>query len=355
MDRMFDLALQGGKMSSVLISDSIKELEEELSKISGSVLWVLDENSALLFPSLPRPSLVLPPGECNKNWESIEQILECALDAGLARDGVMIGFGGGVICDMTALAASLYMRGCRLVLVPTTLLCMVDASIGGKSAIDFAGGKNLVGSFYPAERVVICADTLSTLPESEYLCGLGEVIKHAFLTKDDKLYEFLTVNHDRIMERERDTVLGMVTLSLEVKKCFIEADPEEKKGIRSFLNLGHTFAHALESTGHFSISHGKAVAWGCSRAAAAGVEAGVTPPALKDKIDALLSLYGYDIDMRIASDEWPSFCNALKKDKKKMSGSVKYVLLSSQGEPLLSPLEDGLVKKLVVEDAKSGV
>lgn len=349
MEKIFDVTLQGGKVTQVLTSDSIKDLSVQLSSYGQNVFWIFDSNSASLFSSLPDRRIVLQPGEKYKNWKSMEKIFSTALEYGLARDSIFIGFGGGVICDMAALAASLYMRGCRLVLVPTTLLCMVDASIGGKSAIDFAGGKNLIGSFFPAENVIISADTLRTLPESEYLCGLGEVIKHAFLTPDDKLYEFLVDNHEKIMKRERKTVSEMVKLSLEVKKSFIERDPEEKKGIRSFLNLGHTFAHALESSGRFSaFSHGKAVAWGCSRAAAAGVELGVTSPELRDRVDSLLRLYGYEIDYRIGRGDWLDFYDALLKDKKKSAGSVKFVLLQAQGEPVLMPLEAKLVQSLVI-------
>lgn len=349
MEQLFDVKLFDGKSTKVFFADSIKDLSRKLSGYGQNVLWVFDTNSASLFNALPPNRVVLDSGEKNKTWKSIERILSAALDAGLARDSIMIGFGGGVICDMTSLAASLYMRGCRLVLVPTTLLCMVDATLGGKTAIDYLGGKNLIGSFYPAEDVIISADTLRTLPESEYMCGLGEVVKHAFLSEDDALYDFLTEKRDLIMERDKATVSEMVRLSLAVKAGFIEKDPKETLGIRSFLNLGHTFAHALESCGRFSsFSHGKAVAWGCARALEAGVEMGITPLEFKEKCIRLLYSYGFEVDYRIGRGEWLDFYAAIGKDKKKLGGRVKYVLLKGQGEPLLSDIEPKLVQRLVI-------
>jgi len=349
MEQLFDVRLFDDKSTKVFLADSIKDLSGKLSSYGQNVLWVFDTNSASLFNSLPPNRVVLEPGEKNKNWKSIERILSAALDAGLARDSILIGFGGGVVCDMTALAASLYMRGCNLVLVPTTLLCMVDATLGGKTAIDFLGGKNLIGSFYPAKEVIISADTLRTLPESEYMCGLGEVVKHAFLSGDDSLYNFLQEKRDLILKRDKATVSEMVRLSLSVKIAFIERDPKELLGIRSFLNLGHTFAHALESCGRFSaFSHGKAVAWGCARALEAGVKLGITSAEYAQRGIKLLRLYGYDVDYRIGRGEWMDYFAALSKDKKKLGGQVKFVLLKGQGDPILSNLDPKLIQSLVI-------
>lgn len=347
---MFDVTLAAGKHTEVYFADGIKALSTQLSAYGQNVLWVFDANSAALFRDLPEKKIILPPGEQNKNWVTLNKIFSAALDFGLARDSVFIGFGGGVICDMTALAASLYMRGCALVLVPTTLLCMVDASVGGKSAIDFQGGKNLVGSFYPARDVLICSDTLRTLPENEYLCGLGEVVKHAFLSADERLFKFLEENKDAVLKRDKAAVSEMVRLSVEVKISFIERDPEERKGIRSFLNLGHTFAHALEATGKFkNFSHGKAVAWGCAKAFELGSLMKITPSEVRKKGIALLSAYGFDVSYRIGRGEWIDFYQAMLKDKKKYQGKVKFVLLEDMGKPALFDVEPALVQSVVIE------
>ena len=346
-----DVTLQGGRTTRVFFVETVKDLSSRLSDYGQRVLWVFDVNSARLFTSLPQNSVILPSGEKFKSWASIEKILCAALDAHLGRDSLFIAFGGGVVCDMTAFAASIYMRGCGLVLVPTTLLCMVDASIGGKSAIDFHGGKNLVGTFYPARDVLISPSCLRTLPESEYMSGLGEVLKHAFLASDRQLYDFLVDNRKAVLARDRETLTTMLHLSLKVKASYIERDPEEKKGIRQALNLGHTFAHALESLEDFRVRHGIAVAWGLSRAAHCSLDAGVCDSSLVEAVDSLLRLYGYDIDRRVERGRWLDFQSAVAKDKKNISGKVRFVLLEDWGRPVLKDLPSALVQRNVIASA----
>ena len=140
-------------------------------------------------------------GENNKNISSVMKIVDAALKKGLGRDSSVLAFGGGVVCDIAAFAASLYMRGIGLVLVPTTLLSMVDASIGGKTGVDYSGLKNIIGSFYPAEQVLICVDLLSSLPDTEYRSGLAEVIKHGLLKGGDFLF-FLEQNIKPVLSRD---------------------------------------------------------------------------------------------------------------------------------------------------------
>ena len=349
MEKVFTVTLQGGKTTDVLFADSIKDLSSRLSSYSQNALWVFDTNTAPLFKNLPPNRIVLESGEKSKNWKSIERIISAALDFHLARDSYFIAFGGGVVCDMTALASSLYMRGTKLVLVPTTLLCMVDASVGGKTAIDYAGAKNLIGTFNPAQDVLISSDVLRTLPEGEYISGLGEVLKHAILSDNECLYDFLVANKDKILNRDKKSVTEMVKLSIEVKNKYIESDPEEKKGIRSALNLGHTFAHALESITHFTgFSHGKAVAWGCGRALEASFELGLIDEQFYKKAIGLFEMYPFDMSYRVGRGEWLDFQEAIGKDKKRMSGSVKFVLAEGFGKPVLKPLDMKLVQRIVI-------
>lgn len=352
MEKKLSCTLAGGKVTDVLFANDIKDLSSHLSSYGNNVFWVFDNNSAALFSSLPEKRIVLESGERYKTMESLGKILSAALSFSSARDTRFIAFGGGVVCDMTALAASLYMRGARLTLVPTTLLCMVDASLGGKTAIDFEGGKNLVGTFYPADEVLISIDTLRTLPAKEYKCGLGEVVKHAFLAEGDELFRFMDENSQKIISRDKEVLTDMVFRSLVVKKTFIEADPTETRGIRSFLNLGHTFAHALESMGNYTVSHGEAVAWGISRALDAGVYAGVTDASMRDRALSMLKKYGFAVNYRIGRGDWLAYNQALAKDKKKISGSIKFVLLSDFGKPLLIPLEQKFIQSAVMQSAK---
>ena len=345
MDRIFSVPLKGGVYTDVYYTSDAQELRRTLSEYSNA-LFVADSNTERYLPE-NRKCVVLPPGEKEKNWESVDRILSKALETGMARDSVFVGVGGGVILDMTAFAASLYMRGARAVLVPTTLLSMVDATLGGKTGIDYGGGKNIIGTFFPAEAVIISPCVLKTLNDKEYRCGLGEIVKHAFLSSDERLLNFLRDNRPKVLSRSDDVMDEMIRLSLEVKTGYIVKDPEEKKGIRSALNLGHTFGHALEALKGFSFSHGECVVWGMTKALEAGKRLGITPPDFADSALSFIDSYGFDTSCSVRSEDFPSFFGAIGKDKKKKGGEVKFVLLKGQGEPLLMGLDENIVRSVV--------
>lgn len=350
MNTLRIVTLAHGKESTVLLADDLKDLSAHLGNYGRSVLWVFDTNTAKLFKQLPPVHVVLESGEASKNFTSLERILSSAMDEGIARDGRIIGFGGGVVCDMAAFAASVYMRGCHLTLVPTTLLCMVDASVGGKAAIDFKGLKNMVGSFYPADEVLISFDTLRTLSDKEFLNGLAEVIKHALLSQDEELYKLLLTKKNEILSRESEVLKTLLERSLAVKIWYIEQDPTESLGIRQMLNLGHTFGHALESSSHFALGgHGICVAWGTGRALEAGVALGITDKAYASGATKLFKSYGYDMDYRIGRGDWIDFREHLLKDKKKEAGKVLFVLMEGQGKATLKPLDMQVVQHLVIK------
>ena len=249
MEHLYDCAL-GQKTTAVLRAEDLEAVVGHFHSLKEKTLWVCDNFTRTLLPDTLDAIVVLPPGETAKGWDSVQKILLAAKQYGMARDGRFIAFGGGVICDITAFAASIYMRGCSVSLIPTTLLAMVDASLGGKTAIDLFGAKNLVGTFYPADEVLLCSRTLASLPEKEYKNGLGEVLKHALLSPDMSLLEFLEEHQTAILARESSMVDRMIEISLDVKRSYIERDPKEQRGIRDALNLGHTFGHALESVGN---------------------------------------------------------------------------------------------------------
>jgi 3-dehydroquinate synthase len=289
---------------------------------------VFDLNTAARFgASAPNP-FRLPAGESAKQWESVRALLTFCTEHSLGRDATIAGVGGGVICDITAFAASLYMRGCRLVLVPTTLLAMVDASLGGKTGIDFLGFKNLVGTFSPAHRIVIAPGAVKSLPEREYLSGLAEVIKTAMIG-DAGLLSLLEDARERILARNTGAVEEMIRRSLAVKGRIVEEDPREK-GSRAFLNLGHTFGHALESaTGFTGWTHGEAVAWGIGRSLAAGLRFGITDPSFARRVRALLRLYGYRLE---ADSGYDALEPAFGLDKKRRSGKTRLVIPCNAGD-----------------------
>ena len=350
MEKLFSVPLKGGTITDVYTC-SPDDVERTISSYPSS-LSVFDDNTAKAYgKSIDSMSLILPHGEEHKNWASIDSILAKAIESGLARDSVFFGIGGGVILDMTAFAASIYMRGARCVLVPTTLLSAVDATLGGKTGIDYGGAKNTVGTFFPSESVLICTELLKTLPESEYRSGLGEVLKHALLSGNAELWNFLIDNKDKVLSRDGNTVSEMIRLSLEVKISYITRDPEEKKGIRSALNLGHTFGHALESLYDYGISHGEGVAWGVVRALEAGEAMGITSHSLSSSASELFRLYGFDEGFRIPEDLFGRYFKAIGKDKKKKSGEVRFVLLEGQGRPVLKPIDEDLVRRIVTKRA----
>ncbi|MDD7202002.1 MAG: 3-dehydroquinate synthase family protein [Sphaerochaetaceae bacterium] len=350
MDELWKTTLAGGKTTTVLIASGLQDLSRHLGEYGRNVMWVFDTHTAKFFKQLPPNNIVLESGETNKNINSLLRIMGSAADYGMARDSRFIGFGGGVVCDMAALAASLYMRGCRLTLVPTTLLCMCDATLGGKTAIDFQGNKNLIGSFYPADEVLVCTDTLRTLPDKEYHNGMGEILKHALLSPDTELYKFLLAHRSEILKREPQIVEKMLELSLAVKRFYLEQDPTETKGIRQMLNLGHTFGHALESISHFgTFSHGECVAWGTCKALEAGIETGVCDKSFAESGIKLFKLYGYDTDYRIGRGEWLEYREHIAHDKKKVDGKVRFVIPEHQGSCLLMPLAETMIQHLVIQ------
>ncbi|HUI70377.1 MAG TPA: 3-dehydroquinate synthase family protein [Spirochaetia bacterium] len=291
------------------------------SEPSGS-LRLFDETTRSLFGSGVARWVEIPAGEPAKCWKSVESVLKRCADLGLGRDDSIIGVGGGVVCDVASFAASLYMRGCGLVLVPTTLLAMVDASLGGKTGIDFMGFKNLVGTYYPASRIYIDIGALSSLPEREYHSGLAEVIKTAIIG-DAELFSLLEQAVPAVQARNPTVVEEMIRRCLAVKGGIVEKDPREA-GLRAVLNLGHTFGHALESATAFSgWTHGEAVAWGMGKALALGLRLGLTEAGFPDRVLTLLARYGFRLEADAGYDD---LAPAFERDKKKRGGKVRFVI-----------------------------
>ncbi|MGM0431238.1 MAG: 3-dehydroquinate synthase [Spirochaetota bacterium] len=320
---------------------------DQALKATDSSLVVTDEHLAPLLPVTPKRLVVLPPGEEHKTWESVERIILAALDYGLGRDSSITAVGGGVVCDLAAFAASVYMRGIAVHLVPTSLLAMVDASLGGKTGADFHGYKNIIGSFHPADTVSICPEMLHSLPEREFKNGLAEVIKHAMLGSPDVL-GMVQTRQKLISSRDATTLTDIIYQSLLVKRAYIEEDPEERTGIRAQLNLGHTFAHALETYSKLSLwSHGEAVAWGLARALETGEMLGVTDPGYARNIKGLLRDYGYRIDYCLPSEDVSAFTEIMKKDKKARRGQVQFVLQRRLGETFLEAVDLARISELL--------
>ena len=307
-------------------------------------LFVADENTKYIIPDkFWDRTIILESGEENKNWNSIDKILTKAVDLKLGRDANFVGVGGGVICDMTAFAASVFMRGCNVTLVPTTLLSMVDAALGGKSGVDYMGYKNLVGAFYPAKELRIGVDTLKTLNEREFLSGLGEVFKTAMLG-DSKLLSFLENSKDDILTLKPKALEFIINSCIKVKGSVVEEDLYEHS-IRANLNLGHTFGHALESvTGFSEFSHGEGVAWGIAKAMDTSLELGIVSKEYYSRIIDLLNKYNYKLIADVDSND---ILDAMKLDKKKKGGIVKFILQTAPQETIIREVPEEVLLKIL--------
>ncbi len=269
------------------------------------------------------PLVIIEAGEENKNFTSLVSILKIALDAGLSRNSVFIGVGGGLVCDLAAFAASVYMRGAKCKLVPTSLLAMADAAIGGKTAINFDGYKNMVGTFFKADEIYISPKVLKSLSEPEYLSGMFEIFKMGLLYSKD-IYQVFRTQREKIFARDEGLCLDLVKIAVEAKALVVSRDFDEKNE-RAFLNLGHTFGHALESGLNFSkISHGEAVAWGMSKAMLLGKKLGLTDSSYADDVCSIIHSYSR-IDVPLLYDK-EKVLLAMKKDKKNMDGKIRLIL-----------------------------
>jgi 3-dehydroquinate synthase len=346
----------------------LPSLEELCADRRGGLLVVCDANTEnlarkIIAKEVDVPTAILAAGEQAKGWSSVEKVLSAAVAAGLGRDGTIIGIGGGVITDLVAFASSVYMRGVRLILVPTTLLAMTDAALGGKTGFDLFGIKNLVGTFRPADRVLMPTDSLSSLPQREWLSGLAEVIKTAIIG-DEALFSLLEERHDALIsgpaaEQCADLLPEMVARCVAVKGRIVESDPTETGSERALLNLGHTYGHALESVAGLGVlTHGEAVAWGISRACSLALELGTTSAIRAERIVRLLEAYDYETAPMhpaalAAADGDPTHAArkllaAMGSDKKKKAGALRFVVPTAHGAMLTSVDESEIIIRTIV-------
>ena len=273
------------------------------------------------------PVLWVHAGEEEKTLATAERLASQLLDLQADRDTMLIGVGGGVTTDLTGFVASIYKRGLRFGLVPTTLLAQVDAAIGGKNGVNFDRYKNMLGTFRMPEFVYIDTDFLQTLPRRELLCGAAEMLK-TFLLADAHAYEE-AVAHFRGPDPERIPE-WMVRRAGEIKSRFVEEDPEDR-GVRRLLNLGHTFGHAIEKcTSQYA--HGEAVAIGIVMAAALAVEKGLAEPDLAGRIRSDFQSIGLPVDPPVPEAELRT---AILQDKKRTGTVLRFVLPVKIGQATL--------------------
>jgi len=292
----------------------------------------------------PRVTVVLPPGEEHKRLATVERALSAMVEAGADRDAVVVGHGGGVITDMAGLAASLLLRGVRWAAVPTTLLAMVDASVGGKTGVDLGPAKNAVGSFHQPSAVVVDTAHVTTETDRAYRSGLAEVVKSAALGDAD-LFARMEAEAEAVGARESRLVSELARRSVAVKAAIVARD-ERESGERALLNLGHTVGHALEAEGGYTrLTHGEAVSLGMVAALRLGTALGVTPAETATRVEALLGRLGLPVDLE--AQPLAAALPLIELDKKRRSGAIRFVLLRALGEAVVHPLPADRIRALL--------
>jgi 3-dehydroquinate synthase len=278
--------------------------------------------------------IVLPDGEQYKTLEALDTIITALLSEGLDRQTTLFALGGGVIGDLTGFAAACYQRGVPFIQLPTTLLAQVDSSVGGKTGVNHRLGKNMIGAFYQPRCVIIDTDTLKTLPDRELSAGLAEVIKYGVL-QDHAFFAWLEANIDKLVARDTHALTFAIQRSCEIKAAVVSAD-ERESGVRALLNLGHTFAHAIETgLGYGTWLHGEAVSAGIIMAADLSRRLGWLETGEVGRIEALLSRARLPVRSP-AMLEPTRLLELMSVDKKVQAGRLRLVLLKAIGQALLT-------------------
>jgi len=273
--------------------------------------------------------LEFTPGERSKNTATWGALTRQLLESGLSRDCCIVGLGGGVTTDLAGFVAATYMRGVPIVQVPTSLLAMIDASIGGKTGVDTIAGKNLVGAFHQPALVLIDPRLLRTLPDQELRFGLAEAIKHGAIA-DAEYAAWIAASARSIFEHKTHTITSLITTSVNIKARFVSEDVHEQ-GARAALNFGHTIAHALEHFTGYTLAHGDAVAIGMVVEAIAGELAGITAAGTDAQLVAALTSVGLPHELPTTIDT-AAVLRATRSDKKTRANEQRYTLLARMGE-----------------------
>ncbi|MDB2414510.1 3-dehydroquinate synthase [Rickettsiales bacterium] len=345
-----------------LLSDAASYIEPLLQ--APRVFIVTDENVAPLYlktlvdslesKKIKVDSFILPAGESTKSMENLENLLDDILKFKPERKVTFIALGGGVIGDLTGFAASILLRGVNFIQIPTTLLSQVDSSVGGKTGVNSKFGKNLIGSFYQPNLVLIDVSTLKTLHERQYWAGYAEVLKYG-LIRDKEFFQYLDDNIEAIKNHDSDILKNIISKSCAAKAKIVSED-ERESGVRALLNLGHTFGHALEAETGFGdeLVHGEAVAIGMILAFLMSVKLGICS---QGELDLVVEHYKKTpllksmLDVRSDWDEKILLDN-MYQDKKVSGGKLVFILVNSIGDALI---KKDVEPKVVLDTLKSAI
>jgi 3-dehydroquinate synthase len=350
--------LQGGRYDIVIRRGLLSAIGQHVAKLAKSKKAAIITDShvgpkyaAIVTESLRKDGIepiiaTLPAGEDHKTLTDLLPVYDSLLGGRIERSTPVLALGGGVIGDMAGFVAATVLRGVPFVQIPTSLLAMVDASVGGKTGVNHSTGKNLIGAFHQPIAVLIDPDVLRTLPERELRGGLAECIKHDIIRDADGFAQ-LERDIQRALKLDLDYLAQLVAHNVAIKARVVEADPFEK-GERAHLNFGHTFGHAIESVSHYSYSHGECVALGMAAASKVATDLGMIDDGSRRRIVALieranLPVRGLKLDTR-------SVVDAMIFDKKVKSGRVRFVLPERIGHVVI---RDDVPEKVVVEAVNS--
>lgn len=325
-------------------SDTLKLLPELISKhdIPKRIFVILDRNVDQHFGDKIKRTinevaekmfyLVVTSAEKNKSLEAAAKVYSALCEKKFGKDTLIVAIGGGTIGDLAGFIASTYMRGILLVHIPTTLLSIVDSSVGGKTAVNFRKAKNLIGTFYQPSFVIVDTNFLRTLPQEELISGFGEVIKYSYLT-DKKFYLKLLSDYHLLKNLNSNFINQIIFQCIKIKSAIVSLDEFEKSGLRKILNFGHTFAHAYESILNYKINHGKAVIIGILNALHLSYELGLINQKELNEMRQLPLKFKSKIKLNDFNEE--ELFRSMRYDKKNMVGQYRFVLLKNFGEVLV--------------------
>ena len=323
-------------------------IAEYIPDATGCVLVTSPQVDALYgaramaaLESLHPGKVTIPEGEEAKTWDATGELLGSLIGQGLDRKGVVVALGGGSVGDSAGFAASLYMRGIRVVQVPTTLLGQVDSGVGGKTAVNHPAGKNLIGTFHQPSLVACDTGLLSTLPRRELLSGLAEVVKYGVIA-DAKLYVGVEAEAEKLLSADPEALRWVVARCVAAKARLVESDERDERGVRAALNYGHTMGHAVETLSGHSIRHGEAVAIGMVAASRVAVALGLLKKPDLERQLTLLERLGLPTESPYGVDE---VIPLMRRDKKAERGSIRLVLPTGiGGEPAISTVSEAEIR-----------
>lgn len=275
-------------------------------------------------------SFIIKAGEESKTLDTVSNCYEELIINKFDRNDILIALGGGVVGDLTGFIASTYLRGIKFIQIPTSLLAMVDSSIGGKTGVDFKAYKNMVGAFYQPELVYINISTLNTLKPLEFNSGMSEVIKHG-LIKDDKYYDFIKDNISLILNKDYNILSELIYKSCEIKRYVVEKDPKEK-GERALLNFGHTIGHSIEKLMNFSLLHGECVSLGIVAASLISLNRGYINEEVYNDIIYTLKAFNQPVNISSLNLDIKEIIDVTKLDKKMDRNQIKFILINEIGK-----------------------